>query len=771
MISMHANTRLTVPFRLRHLVLFLCMWATASLVCPQADAATRRALLIGINSYSAGPGSSAGAGGRGVWTDLNGAVNDIHTLKEILMANYGFPRQNIQVLTDKQATRDAILSAYRRSLIDPVQPGDVCVFYYAGHGSQVRNSRTDEPDGKDETIVPADSSQGKWDIRDKELSRLFNDTLDRRANLTVLFDSCHSGSIARGDTPGLARWLPGDNRDIAAIIGNEKPDPRGAPEQRKNGALILSAAQDYQLAYEATDARGQPHGSFSLALQRALIAGPGQSAASIYKRVRGLMQAEGLRQDPVLAGPVERFSQPLFGLDGGEHSGETTVAVLRVKSKEIELEGGAAIGLHEDCELVKVGEESVRVRISSLSGLNGAKAQIVKGRSSDIQKGDLFKLDKWTAPDEAHLRVFIPDSMTFAEITATAGAMKSLKSQSGILWVDKPTEHKPTHEMHWDGRNWQLDTPGGKTVKLGKSPRPDEVADAIRKSSSGSARFFLNLPPAPALRDTLLANLDARSTIRVANKRSDAHYILMGRSFEGLPEYAWVLPASTVPGARTDTLPARGDWIQVSSQTRTAENAGMNLWNHALSLGRIRAWITLNAPPDGGRFPYQLKLRNLATGRYLDSGSLHESESFQLMLVKDPNNRRRMIEKRFVYVFVLDSFGNSYLMFPALGQGNVENTLPYSTASGSTPEEIPLGDPIQIGPPFGIDTYVLLTSKEMIPNPDLVLHAQGVRTRGGGADSGALGSLLQGIGGSTRGVRKSTPVNWGIERLTFESRP
>ena len=108
-------------------------------------------------------------------------------------------------------------------------------------------------------------------------------------------------------------------------------------------------------------------------------------------------------------------------------------------------------------------------------------------------------------------------------------------------------------------------------------------------------------------------------------------------------------------------------------------------------------------------------------------------------------------------------------MFPPLGQGNVENNVPYKLSRTPDPE-IPLGDPFQLGPPYGIDTYVLLTSKQAIDSPDTVLDAQGIRTRGAGPTTG-LGSLLTGIGGATRGARRATPTSWSINRLSFTSTP
>src|SRR5690606_31644154 len=105
---------------------------------------------------------------------------------------------NINSLFDSEATREAIIGQME-SLARTAREGDVVFIYYAGHGSQVINSLSAETDKKDESIVPADSYSGALDIRDKELAVLYNKILDKGATLTVIFDSCHSGSASRGD--------------------------------------------------------------------------------------------------------------------------------------------------------------------------------------------------------------------------------------------------------------------------------------------------------------------------------------------------------------------------------------------------------------------------------------------------------------------------------------------------------------------------------------------------------------------------------------------
>jgi hypothetical protein len=113
------------------------------------------------------------------------------------VARFGFSRDNVHLIVNRAATRDQILKSIRTWLVDGATAGDVSFFYYAGHGSQVRNTQSSEPDKLDESLVPADSSRGAPDIRDKEIVRLFAEALDKHVLLTLGFDSCHSGSISR----------------------------------------------------------------------------------------------------------------------------------------------------------------------------------------------------------------------------------------------------------------------------------------------------------------------------------------------------------------------------------------------------------------------------------------------------------------------------------------------------------------------------------------------------------------------------------------------
>ena len=199
-----------------------CVPVLTVLLCllPPALAQTRRALIIGIDSYQpAGTTAQHPAGcvyGRcelGSFQNLEGAVNDAQSIADVLTGpKFGFPTDNVVVLANPapkrtrpgmtvlpadQTTRDGILAAMQKYLVDVPQKGDTVVFYDASHGSLRVNTAGEKltvrgDDGKlvyvDSTLVPSDAYKGGYDVRDREMTRIFNAALDKGVHLTVIFD-------------------------------------------------------------------------------------------------------------------------------------------------------------------------------------------------------------------------------------------------------------------------------------------------------------------------------------------------------------------------------------------------------------------------------------------------------------------------------------------------------------------------------------------------------------------------------------------------------
>lgn len=256
------------------------------------------------------------------------------------------------------------------------------------------------------------------------------------------------------------------------------------------------------------------------------------------------------------------------------------------------------------------------------------------------------------------------------------------------------------------------------------------------------------------------------SAVERAPKRERAQYELVGRLMGEEVDFAWIRPAVSSADAVASQLPLRSDW-----RSMREEDCASALTNGALRINKIRAWLTLESPP-GDPFPYRLWLAG-ESGNAKRSGALYARERYGLIVRAEKEALRFAGSPRYLYVFTIDSFGNSTLLFPRLNQGSVENRFPIlSETSDRWPAEILLSaQPVfRISEPFGIDTYFLLSTEEPIPNP-WVVQFPGVRTRGPQGTT-SLEELLSQTGSAERGAEPLTvPVTWSLERLTFEALP
>jgi uncharacterized caspase-like protein len=88
----------------------------------------KRALLVGCNY----PGTKC---------ELHGCANDVKRMRTTLVERFGFDESDILVMLDTDPSTPQPTGANIRSslkkLINSVEPGDVLVFHYSGHGTQV----------------------------------------------------------------------------------------------------------------------------------------------------------------------------------------------------------------------------------------------------------------------------------------------------------------------------------------------------------------------------------------------------------------------------------------------------------------------------------------------------------------------------------------------------------------------------------------------------------------------------------------------------------
>jgi hypothetical protein len=177
-------------------------------------------LSIGINNY---PESS---------NDLNGCVNDANDWQDLLKSKFDF--QNNTLLLDEQATKHNVLNNLQK-LISNLGDGDVGVFTFSGHGTWVYDNDSDEADNRDEAICAYDEN-----ILDDDIRKILL-TLNPKARLTIISDSCHSGTVTRKMLSRQA-LLRSKSIEAFAIDGFENIDsnsliPRYMPPKNSSDAI------------------------------------------------------------------------------------------------------------------------------------------------------------------------------------------------------------------------------------------------------------------------------------------------------------------------------------------------------------------------------------------------------------------------------------------------------------------------------------------------------------------------------------------------------
>lgn len=147
-------------------------------VYEQQPVGTYRAVICGISDYD------------GDENDLNYCDDDAQELYDLLLSGSNWEASNMQLLLDSQAT-EANIQAAIASMGAASQPGDVCLFFFSGHGGgDMPDTDGDEGgDGFDEYFCPYYIYDNE--VTDDELS----DWLDALPtdNIIVLMDTCFSG--------------------------------------------------------------------------------------------------------------------------------------------------------------------------------------------------------------------------------------------------------------------------------------------------------------------------------------------------------------------------------------------------------------------------------------------------------------------------------------------------------------------------------------------------------------------------------------------------
>ena len=121
---------------------------------------------------------------------LNGCVNDVHNVKNMLLEKYDF--DDVQTFTEHHSTTAMSIVTNIQKLAT-TSDLEVAVIHYSGHGTSIRDDSGDESDGMDECILPSDyRTEGV--ITDDFLKMVLG-KFRAETRVFITMDCCHSGTI------------------------------------------------------------------------------------------------------------------------------------------------------------------------------------------------------------------------------------------------------------------------------------------------------------------------------------------------------------------------------------------------------------------------------------------------------------------------------------------------------------------------------------------------------------------------------------------------
>ena len=259
----------------------------------------KKALCVGINDY---PFEGQ---------DLKGCVNDAHAWSDLLVNHFDFPRSNVKILVDAEATKKNMIEGVK-NLLTGATAGDVLVFTNSSHGSYKVDKKEDEE--YDEVICPYDTEENL--LFDDELRQIFAD-IPECVRVTVICDSCHSGTITRimpGADERRMRFLNPSVRGDEEIDDPWKARPRRLKKypQSKMNDVLVAACTDIELAYDAKFGDIH-HGALTyFALLTIQAANYKITYSDLVKRVKGFLKKNRFPQHPQMEGKRVNKKRQIF---------------------------------------------------------------------------------------------------------------------------------------------------------------------------------------------------------------------------------------------------------------------------------------------------------------------------------------------------------------------------------------------------------------------------------------------------------------------------
>jgi hypothetical protein len=392
--------------------------------------ARKLALLVGVDKYPDSP--------------LHGCVTDVELQRELLIYRFGFVPSDILTLTDAQATRDNIETAFVTHLSEQAKPGDVVVFHFSGFGSRV--SLGESPGIMQNSLVPADdvlpllANGAVNDILEETLLLLVRSIATENAIAILDTSYPYPGFPKNGNFRIRSRPRPTIGQPSLAELTFAE-GLRSRPNLRPDAA-ILAAGANSQLAAEQ-EWNGFTAGLFTYALTQTLWwATPASSfsvsfsraAGNVYSKLAGLSQQPQIRHHDLTAAPAVNFSNLILNSpasDGAvtavEDGGKTVHLWLGGLSPGVlECSGGSVFAVDSSA-----GE---RLLLRGRTGLS-AKAQVLDKPSrtdGQLTVGELVREEIRVLPRNIGLTVALDSGLERIERVDATSAFATVPQVAAV---------------------------------------------------------------------------------------------------------------------------------------------------------------------------------------------------------------------------------------------------------------------------------------------------------------------------------------------------
>lgn len=300
------------------LLISLSNWVMAQSTSPK-----KHALLVGVADYPISSGF-----------DQLSTMNDLQHLQKVLKTQ-GFLANNIEQLVNAAVTKSGIEAAFGR-LIQRIQPNDIVVIHFSGHGLQLETN-ANKIDGLDECFVPYNAiSTEKIDIGDSlklqfemakylrghelgDLLKKLRKKLGPKGDVLVMLDFCNSGGATRGENK-----VRGGKKPLVSANFNANQHRRSDSSQLFREAqltleteglapyCVISATRPEELDTETKDENGKGIGPLSFAAYLSFQKlSPNTTYQGLFAKIKSSMHQLVKEQHPLLEGNAN--NKQLFG--------------------------------------------------------------------------------------------------------------------------------------------------------------------------------------------------------------------------------------------------------------------------------------------------------------------------------------------------------------------------------------------------------------------------------------------------------------------------